>query len=66
MHTTIQVSKTTKQLLEMVKEQKEAASYDEVIKTLLKKDMKIPDSMFGVDKGLKWNKKTDRMKFHEW
>lgn len=66
MHTTIQVSKTTKQLLETAKEEKDAASYDEVIKALLEKDMKIPKSMFGTNPSLSWSKKEDRMKFrHE-
>jgi hypothetical protein len=36
MTTTIQVSNTTKQLLEKVKAEEHAASYDEIIQRLLK------------------------------
>ncbi len=64
MSTTIQVSQTTKQLLDIAKKNKQAPSYDQVIEDLLKKDLKVPKSMFGSTPGLSWNKKEDRMKFH--
>lgn len=65
MSTTIQISDETKQLLEHVKTQEEAPSYDEVIKILLEKHTKIPKSMFGVGKGMKLWSKKDRMVLHE-
>ncbi len=64
MPTTIQVSETTKQLLEIAKKNKQAPSYDQVIEELLKKDLKVPNSMFGANPGLSWSKKENRMKFH--
>ena len=64
MPTTIQVSETTKQLLEKYKEEENAASYDEVILNTLSQKKKIPNSMFGIDKGMRW-KKEDRLKFRE-
>lgn len=65
MATTIQISDATRQLLEQVKEEEEASSYDEVIKKLLEKHTKTPKSMFGIGKGMKpWSKK-DRMNLHE-
>ena len=64
MPTTIQVSDTTRQVLERLKEQQHAASYDQIIQQLVQKQNKVPTSMFGALKGLKW-KKEDRMETHE-
>ena len=64
MATTIQVSDTTKQMLDMLKEKKQAKTHDILIQQLLQTEMKIPKSMFGAIKGLKW-KKEDRADFHE-
>ncbi len=64
MATTIQVTETTKQLLERLKEEDKAGSYDEVIQKVLLVREKVPKSMFGVDKGIVW-KKEDRLKFRE-
>ena len=64
MATTIQVSDTTKQMLDMLKEKKQAKTHDMLIQQLLQTEMKIPKSMFGAIKGLKW-KKEDRADFHE-
>jgi predicted CopG family antitoxin len=64
MTTTIQVSDTTKQLLEKLKEKEHARSYDEVIKDLAEKKMRIKKSMFGSVPGLKWQKKY-RLDFDE-
>ena len=63
MSTTVQVSQTTKQLLDLAKEEKKAETYDQVIKALLERYLHIPKSLFGVYKGMKW-KKSDRMKAH--
>ncbi len=64
MATTIQVSDETKQLLEKIKEEDEAVSYDEIIKKLLGKHTKIPVSLFGCGKGMKQWAKKERMIFH--
>lgn len=64
MTTTIQVSETTKQLLEKIKEKKHATSYDQIIQQLVKKYTGVAPSLFGSVKGLHWNKK-DRLDFHE-
>lgn len=65
MATTIQISDSTKQLLELLKEQEEASSYDQVLQKLLRQHTKVPKSMFGTMKDIKW-KKSDRMDFHEY
>lgn len=65
MATTIQVSDTTKQMLDMLKEKKHAKTHDMLIHELLEKEAKIPKSMFGSIKGLKWNKEEDRAIFRE-
>ena len=65
MPTTIQISETTLQILKGLKEEEEASSYDEVIRHLAQKHTRVPKSMFGSAKGMKWNKSTDRMDFHE-
>lgn len=65
MITTIQVSKMTKQLLETLKAQEHAKTYDQVIHKLAQERMQIPNSMFGSIKGWKWNKQQDRMKAYD-
>ena len=62
--TTIQVSDTTKQMLDSLKEEGEIESFDELIRGLVRKHTRVPKSMFGADKGMRW-KKSDRMDFHE-
>ena len=64
MATTIQISDTTKQVLEKLKEKEHALTYDEVIQHLVKKHTKVASSMFGTVKGLAWKKK-DRLDFDE-
>ncbi|MEK6874694.1 MAG: hypothetical protein AABX52_03015 [Nanoarchaeota archaeon] len=64
MATTIQVSKTTKQMLEILKAQEHAASYDALLLNLLQVHTNMPKSMFGADKGIKW-KKEFRMDSHD-
>ncbi len=64
MTTTIQVSKATKQLLDILKKKEQATSYDLVIQKLAKARTGISKSMFGAAKGLKW-KREDRLDFDE-
>ena len=64
MATTIQVSDATRQLLELLKVKRKAASFDQVIDELAREKVGVPHSMFGSVKGLQW-KKQDRMRFHE-
>jgi len=64
MTTTIQVSDNTKQLLERMKKEQKERSYDAVIQHLVRKDLKVAESMFGAVKGTVW-KKSDRLKFHD-
>lgn len=65
MATTIQVSDTTKQMLDMLKEKKQAKTHDMVIQQLAQAEMKIPESMFGAAKGMRWKKEEDRAVFRE-
>lgn len=65
MSTTIQISNTTKQMLEQLKEKENAKSYDEIITALMKKHTKLPKSMFGTLKGKGWTK-HDRLEFREY
>lgn len=64
MSTTIQVSNTTKQMLEQLKKKEHAKSYDEIIVDLMKKHTKLPESMFGALKGKGWVKE-DRLELRE-
>ncbi|MBI5389335.1 hypothetical protein HZB01_03060 [Candidatus Woesearchaeota archaeon] len=63
MVTTIQVEETTKQLLEGLKEEKKANTYDQLIREMIMKEKEIPKSMFGTAKG--FNLKVERLEFHE-
>ena len=65
MATTIQVSQTTKQMLEMLKNKEHIPTYDALIRFLVHEYKPIPKSLFGSVKGLKWNKETDRAKTHD-
>ena len=62
--TTIQISKSTKQMLEAVKKKEQVSSYDLVIKSLLEKEKNVSSSLFGKFPHLKWTKK-DRGEFRE-
>lgn len=64
MATTIQVSDGTRQVLERLKKQQHAATYDQVIWQLIQIKTKVPVTMFASVRGIKWSKK-DRMDFHE-
>ncbi len=63
MATTIQVSDLTRQILEHIKEEENAESYDAIIYELVKNRQKVPSSLFGKGRGKGW-KPDDRMKFH--
>lgn len=61
--TTVQIRNTTKQKLEMLKEQEGLKTLDEVISKIVNKELKTPKTMFGKANISGW-KKSDRMKFH--
>ena len=61
--TTVQISETTRQKLEVLKTQEGLKTLDEVISKIADKELKIPKSMFGKAKISPW-RKSDRMKFH--
>jgi len=65
MATTIQVSDTTKQMLDSLKEKRQAKTHDILIKQLLESETNVPKSMFGAMKGTKWKKEEDGFGFHE-
>jgi predicted CopG family antitoxin len=52
MPTTVQVSEKTLQMLNALKREMKARSHDEVIKSLISKRRKIPNSMFGSNRRL--------------
>jgi hypothetical protein len=64
MATTIMLSESTKELLDMYKEKEHAASFDVCVRELLLGHLKIPKSMAGAFKGMKWTK-ADRAEFRE-
>lgn len=64
MTTTIQVSMTTRQVLKRLKEERGAASYDDVIRELVSEHTSTSHSFFGAAPKLRWTKK-DRLKLHE-
>ena len=61
----VRVSKTTKKMLDLLKEERHTKTYDQLIRQLLEKQSRVPESMFGAIKGLKKWTKADRMDFHE-
>ncbi len=63
--TTIHISNKTKQLLQEWKKKENAASYDEAIQKLAVTRTMVDKCLFGIAKGMKWNKSTDRMQAHE-
>lgn len=66
MPTTIQVSDTTKQMLEMLKGKKQLKTHDQLIQSLIEEEVAVPKSLFGALKGkkLKWEKE-DEFDFNE-
>lgn len=65
MPTTVQVSEKTLQMLNELKEEMKARSHDEVIKKLISKRKKIPNSMFGSNKKLNPFSPEDEAENHE-
>ncbi len=65
MATTIQVSDTTKQMLDLLKEKKQMRTHDKLIQNLIEEEVAVPKSMFGAAKGLSKWKKEDRAEFRE-
>jgi len=65
MTTTVQVSEKTLQMLNKLKEEMQAKSNDEVIKTLISERKKIPKSMFGSNLKLNSFSRKDEGEFHE-
>ena len=63
MKTTVQISSTTRQKLEALKEMEGLKTIDDVISKMADKELKSPKSMFGKAKISSW-KKSDRMKFN--
>lgn len=51
MTTTVQVRESTRRILERLKNQMGLASYDEVIRRLVRSRTGLPESLFGVCKG---------------
>ena len=62
MSTTVQVSETTRQKLEILKNKEKFQTIDQLISDMADKELKTPKSMFGKAKISSW-KKSDRMKF---
>lgn len=65
MPTTVQVAEKTLQMLNKLKEEMSARSYDEVIKALISERKGIPRSMFGANPKLKSFSEEDEAEFHE-
>ncbi len=62
MATTIQVSETTRHMLELAKNRTGAKSFDEALQRLLEEQLDLPKSMFGTLKGkLKPFSRKDRL-----
>jgi len=64
MATTIQISESTKQMLEKIKEIEHKPTFDDIIVELAKNKLDIPSSLFGKGKISKF-KREDRMTLHE-
>ncbi len=65
MSTTIQVSKKTLQLLNILKEKLSARSYDELLRKIIAEKLNLPISLFGSNPKLKPFKKEEEAEFHE-
>ena len=51
MATTIQIKESTLEKLKKLKREKQATSYDEVIKILIEKELQLPETLYGFLKG---------------
>lgn len=65
MATTIQVSRKTKQLLDVMKRRWSAKSYDEVLRRLIAEKMGMPASLFGSNPRLSPFEESEEAEFHE-
>jgi len=66
MATTVQISESTKQMLEKIKQTENLFTFDDVITELAKDKLNVPKSIFGKGKGkISKFKKEDRLKLHE-
>ena len=65
MPTTVQISERTLQMLNKLKAEMHARSYDEVIKTLILEKEGIPRSMFGSNRRLRPFSPEDEAELHE-
>jgi len=59
MATTITVRQTTRKMLERLKTQRGAKSFDDLLAGIARKELEIPDSLFGEVKGLSKNFKRE-------
>jgi predicted CopG family antitoxin len=67
MNTSIQITKDTLEKLKRLKKIENATTYDDLINKLINKAHKIPDTMFGVDKGkIKKFSKEERIEFRDY
>ena len=64
MATTVQVSHETLRMLKRAKEETGKSSYDRIIRDLIVKRLKIPNSLFGKYPSLVW-RKSDKLNFRE-
>jgi hypothetical protein len=64
MSTTVKISDITRQKLELLKKSEGFETLDEIISSLVDKELKTPASMFGKAKISSW-KKSDRLMFHD-
>jgi len=59
MATTITVRETTRKMLERLKTERRAKSFDDLLAGIARKELEIPDSLFGEVKGLSKNFKRE-------
>lgn len=64
MQTTIQLDKSTVQVLNNLKEKHKVESYNRLIQILINKEEKVPKSLFGAHPKMK-SFKRDRDDFHD-
>jgi hypothetical protein len=62
---TVHVDEKTLQMLNKIKKETSARSHDQVIKSLILEQEKIPSSMFGSNRKLKTFTDEDKAEFHD-
>jgi hypothetical protein len=66
MNISIQITKETLEKLKRLKKMLNVSTYDDLINDLINKADKIPDTMFGIDRGrIKKFSKGDKINFRE-